>query len=80
MNLVEHTQEVPRSRPRIEVLFEFTMTKPRPSIYRAVRATDGSFRMERRGQDARKFLAIMCCGSEESLFKFKEAIEIYHGK
>ena len=41
-------------RPRIEILFEFAMLKPKPTFYRAVKAVDGSFRMEKRGRDAKK--------------------------
>ena len=63
---------------RIEVIFEFTMPKPKPTFYRAVRAADGGFRMEKRGQDAKTFRTFMWCGSEEGLFKHKEAVEFYY--
>ena len=69
-----------QAQRRIEILFEFSVTRPKPTFYRAVRATDGSFRMEKRGQNAKKFRPAMWCGSEESLFKFKEAVEFYIGK
>ena len=62
-------------RQRVEVLYEFSIKKPKPTFYRAVRATDGTFRMEKRGQNAKKFRTAMWCGSEESLLKFKEAVE-----
>jgi len=65
---------------RVEILFEFTMSKPKPTFYRAVRAADGGFRMEKRGQDAKTFRAFMWCGSEDGLRKHKEAVEFYYGK
>ena len=65
---------------RIEILFEFSVTRPKPTFYRAVRATDGSFRMEKRGQNAKKFRPAMWCGSEESLYKYKECAEFHNGK
>ena len=65
---------------RVEILFEFSIQKPKPTLYRAVRATDGSFRMERRGLNAKKFRPAMWCGSEDSLLKFKHAVECYMGR
>jgi hypothetical protein len=73
----------PRPSPvcrRVEILFEFSIQKPTLTLYRAVRSTDGYFRMEKRGKNAKKFRPAMWCGSEESLLKFKEAVEFYMGK
>ena len=67
-------------RHRVEVQFEFSIQRPKPTLYRAMRAADGSFRMEKRGLNAKKFRPAMWCGSEESLLKFKEAVEYYLGK
>lgn len=65
---------------RIEILFEFSVPKPKLTFYQAVKAVDGSFRMQKRGEHAKNFRPIMWCGSEESLFKFREATEIYFRK
>lgn len=65
---------------RFEVLFEFVISKSRAIFYRGVRAADGSFRMEKRGQAAKKFRAVMWCGSEEGLLRHKEAVEFYSRK
>ena len=65
---------------RIEVLFEFNTCNPKLTFYRAIRSTDGYFRMAKRGKNAKKFKSAMCCGSLEGLLKFKEAVEFYRGK
>ena len=62
---------------RFEVLFEFNVRSPKLTLYRAVRTTDGSFRMEKRGQNAKMFKTIMRCGLEEGLHQFRIAIENY---
>ncbi len=62
---------------QIEILFEFKISNPWPTIYRAVKAIDGSFRMEKRGEHAKKFRPAMSCGSESCLYKFREALEFY---
>ncbi len=67
-------------RAKIEILFEFTVSNPKPTIYRAVKAIDGSFRMEKRGVNAKKFRTAMSCGYENCLFKFREALEFYSPK
>ena len=67
-------------RHRVEVLFEFSIQRPKPTFYRAVRAADDSFRMEKRGLNAKKFRTAKWCGSEDSLLKFKETVEFYIGK
>lgn len=72
--------ESAKQKSKIEVIFEFSVLKPKPTLYRGVRAVDGSFRMEKRGQSAKKFRATMQCGSVESLFKFRESVEFYCGK
>ena len=62
---------------QIEILFELKVSNPWPTIYRAVKAIDGSFRMEKRGEHAKKFRPAMFCGSESCLHKFREALEFY---
>lgn len=64
----------------VEILFEFTVSNPKPTIYRAVKAIDGSFRMEKRGEHANKFRVAMYCGSQDCLYKFRESIELYYRK
>ena len=64
-------------RSRIEVLFEFNVRSPKLTFYRAVRATDGGFRMEKRGQNAKKFKTVMRCGFEEGLHQFRISMETY---
>ena len=61
---------------KIATLFEFSVVKPKMTFYRGVRARDGSFRMEKKGENAKNFRAVMWCGSEESLWKFRESVEI----
>ena len=63
---------------RIEIIFEFSCPKPCPTIYRGVRATDGSYRMEKRGHLAKRFKPIMWSGSKDSLYQHKQAVEHYH--
>ncbi len=43
----------PSSRRQIEILFEFKISNPYPTIYRAVKVIDGSFRMEKKGEPAK---------------------------
>lgn len=62
-------------RQKIKVLFAFTVPKPKLTHYRAVQSTDGFYRMEKRGELAKKFKPFMWCGSEQSLYQHKEAIE-----
>lgn len=61
---------------RVQTLFEFSVVKPKMTFYRGVRARDGSFRMEKKGETAKSFRAVMWCGSEESLQKFREGLEV----
>ena len=79
---IDRPTEQPRLpvRSKIEILFEFTAFDPKRTFYRAVKAIDGSFRTEKRGEHAKKFRDAMWCGSEESLTKFREAIEFYSRK
>ena len=74
--------EQPRlpGRSRIEILFEFHVWNPKLTFYRAVRTTDGGFRMEKRGEHAKKFRGAMWCGSEDCLTKFRESVEFYGRK
>ena len=67
----------PSSRRQIEILFEFKVSNPWPIIYRAVKAIDGSFRMEKRGEYAKAFRPVVFYGSESGLYKFREALEFY---
>ena len=71
----EHLQ--PPVRSKIEILFEFNVRNPKLTFYRAVRALDGSFRMEKRGEHAEKFRSAMFCGAQDCLYKFRESIELY---
>ncbi len=66
-------------RSKIEILFELTVSNPKPTVYRAVKAIDGNFRMEKRGEHAQKFRSAILCGSEDCLLKFREAIEFNYG-
>lgn len=66
--------ESAQQKTKVEVIFEFSVLKPKPTFYRGVREVDGSFRMEKRGHSAKKFRAAMWCGSVESLIKFREAV------
>ncbi len=61
---------------KVATLFEFSVAKPKMTFYRGVRARDGSFRLEKKGENAKSFRAVMWCGSEESLRKFRESIEV----
>ena len=54
-------------RACIEVPFEFTCPKPTLTIYRGIRATDGGYRMEKRGSLAKRFRPIMWSGDKDSL-------------
>ena len=66
-------------RSRVEVLFEFSVPKPKFTLYRALRTIDGGYRVEKRGPNAKLFRAVMWCGSEESLLTFRQAIESHFG-
>jgi len=68
------------ARPKITVIFEFIVTKPKATFYRGVQATDGSYRMEKRGFAAKKYRAIMWTGSEDGLVRFRESVEWCYGK
>ena len=61
---------------KVATLFEFSVAKPKMTFYRGVRARDGSFRIEKKGETAKSFRAVMWCGSEESLWKYRESVEI----
>lgn len=62
-------------RARVKVIFEFVLPKPRPFTYRAVQATDGSYRMEKRGANAKSFTTFMWCGDKRGLYNHKAAVE-----
>ncbi len=62
---------------KVKIIFEFAVLKPKLTIYRGVQATDGSYRMEKRGAAAKNFRPFMWCGTEEGLHRHREAIELY---
>lgn len=74
------SDERPSLRKKVETIFEFSVAKPKPTLYRGVRGIDGGFRIEKRGQNAKKFRSATSCGYVESLFKFRESVEFYCGK
>ena len=65
---------------KLKVIFEFTVLTPKLTIYRGVKAADGSYRMEKRGATAKAFRSVMLCGSEELLYKYRRAVESYFRK
>ncbi len=67
-----------RVRPKFKISFEFSVSKPKRTFYRAVRAIDESFRIEKRGENAQKFKPTMWCGSEDGLLNFRIAVETYY--
>ncbi len=71
-NVTQINGESP-TRKAVIVIFEFSVLKPKITLYRGVQATDGSFRMEKRGLNAKKFKPFMWCGSRESLYRYHEA-------
>lgn len=71
---VQIENEVP-IRKAVIVIFEFSVLKPKVTVFRGVQATDGGFRMEKRGIDAKKFKPFMWCGSRESLYKYQEIVQ-----
>lgn len=73
-----YTSQQKLGRARIEVLFEFVCPTPTPTIYRGVRATDGGYRMEKRGTLAKKFKPCMWSGGKDSLYQHKLAVEHWH--
>lgn len=72
---------IPNRRPlvRVKVIFEFSVSKPKLFFYRAVQAIDGSYRMEKRGANAKTYRAFMWCGSEEGLYHHRQAVEFCDG-
>lgn len=67
-------QNKPSTRKAIKVILEFSVLRPKVIFYRGVQATDGSYRMEKRGLTAKKFKPFMWCGSLESLYQHQETI------
>ncbi len=67
------------ARPTIKIIFEFSVPKPRPTFYRGVQAVDGSFRMEKRGHNAKHYRAFMWCGSAQGLYQHREAVKNFCG-
>lgn len=67
-------------RPRIRIVFEFTLLKPKLTYYRAVQGIDGGYRMERRGAEAKSFKTFMWTGSEENVCDYIKTVEWAHGK
>lgn len=74
---LQQNQQSNRTR-HLEIIFEFACPNPKLTNYRAVKATDGGYRMERRGAHAQKFKAFMWCGSKISLYQQKEITESCH--
>ncbi len=74
-----YTSAIKTTRPRIKVIFEFTISRPKPTFYRAVEATDGTYRMEKRGAGAKKYKTFMWSGSECGLYRHREAVEWCNG-
>ena len=62
------------SKPRTTVILEFSVQKPKVVLYRGIHATDGSYRMEKRGLNAKKFKPFMWSGSLESLYRYQEIV------
>lgn len=69
--------ESPNQRAHAKVLFEFFVPKPNPFFYRGVQVTDGSYRMEKRGSNAKNYRAFMWCDSEESLYLHRHAVQFW---
>jgi hypothetical protein len=67
------------ARPRVEVIFEFSVVIPKLTFYRGVKTSSGGFRMEKRGQNAKKYRTVMWCGSEDGLYRYREAVEYFNG-
>ena len=65
-------------RLKIKILFEFTVPKPKLTFFRAVSTINGGFRIEKRGEHAKKFKPTMWCGSEDGLLNFRIAVETYY--
>ena len=63
------------TRKAVTVILEFSVLKPKIILYRGVQATDGSFRMEKRGLNAKKFKPFMWCGSREFLYQYHESVQ-----
>jgi hypothetical protein len=72
------TSKATPSRRQIKIIFEFYALDPRPTYYRGVQAIDAGFRMEKRGQDAKRYKAFMWCGSKEGLYQHREAVERWY--
>lgn len=51
-----------------KIILEFSVLKPKAIIYRGVQAIDGSYRMEKRGINAKKFKSFMWTGSVDALY------------
>ena len=51
-----------------KIILEFSVLKPKAIIYRDVQAIDGSYRMEKRGINAKKFKSFMWTGSVDALY------------
>lgn len=58
----------------INIILEFSVLKPKAITYRGVQASDGSYRMEKRGITAKRFKPYMWSGSIESLYFQQEIL------
>jgi hypothetical protein len=70
---------IKQTRPMIKVIFELCVPKPKITFYRGVQATDGGFRMEKRGLHAKAYRAFMWCGSVDGLYQHRDAVEAWYG-
>lgn len=67
------------AQKRIAVLFEFMVEKPKPNFYRAVRATDGGYRFERKGATAKSYKPFMWTGGADGIVAHWNAIRSHYG-
>jgi len=58
----------------INIILEFSVVRSKAIIYRGVQASDGSYRMEKRGITAKRFKPYMWSGSIESLYFQREIL------
>lgn len=75
METIPTLSEEKMPRKTIKVIFEFSVLRPKITLYRGVQAADGSYRMEKRGPMAKKFKPFMWCGSVESLYRHQEIFQ-----
>lgn len=64
----------------MKILFTFEVTGKISKQYQAVQATDGGYRMEKKGLSAKRFKTCMWCGSYDGLLSHYEAVRWYFGE